>query len=547
MNVVDAIAHAMKTEGIDMLFAYPVNPLIEAAAKLDIRTVIVRQERIGLHMADAYSRLSSGDKIGVFCMQHGPGAENAFGGVAQAYSESVPILVIPAGYPRRLAHYYPNFNSTLNMQHITKWAEPITMGKAAPEVLRRAFFQLRNGRPGPVMLEVPLDVMNEEVPDNWKYVPSFSAKSAPAPDDVASAAKALASAERPVIYAGQGVHYAKAWDELKALAETWNIPVTTSIEGKSAFPENHPLSLGSGGRANSRQVKQYLNDADVIFGVGVSFALTAFGVPMPANKDGSKTLIHATLDPMDLNKDVPVQHGLIGDAKLTLQALSAEMESYSKAPAEQRAGEPEKIAAIRTQWHNEWLPKLTSNDTPISPYRVIAELDRLVDKDNVVITHDAGSPRDQTTPFWQSTAPLSYIGWGKTTQLGYGLGLAMGAKLAAPEKLCINVWGDAAIGFTGMDFETAVRENIPILSILFNNFSMAIEIPIMPVSQEKYGAIEISGHYADMAKAFGGYGERVTDPSDIVAALQRGIESTRNGQAALLEFITSQEIDISNE
>ena len=547
MNVVDAIAHAMKAEGIDMLFAYPVNPLIEAAAKLDIRTIIVRQERIGLHMADAYSRLSSGDKIGVFCMQHGPGAENAFGGVAQAYSESVPILVIPAGYPRRLAHYYPNFNSTLNMQHITKWAEPITMGKAVPEVLRRAFFQLRNGRPGPVMLEVPLDVMNEEVPDTWNYVPSFSAKSGPAPDDVASAAKALAGAQRPVIYAGQGVHYAKAWDELKLLAEAWNIPVTTSIEGKSAFPENHPLSLGSGGRANSRQVKQYLNDADVIFGVGVSFALTAFGVPMPANKDGSKTLIHATLDPMDLNKDVPVQHGLIGDAKLTLQALSAEMENYSKAPAEQRAAEPEKIAVIREEWRSEWLPKLTSDDTPINPYRVIAELDRMVDKDNVVITHDAGSPRDQTTPFWEATSPLSYIGWGKTTQLGYGLGLAMGAKLAAPQKLCINVWGDAAIGFTGMDFETAVRENIPILSILFNNFSMAIEIPIMPVSQEKYGAIEISGHYADMAKAFGGYGERVTDPNDIVAALERGIEATRNGQAALLEFITSQEIDISNE
>ena len=108
MKVVDAIAHAMKAEGIDVLFAYPVNPLIEAAAKVDIRTVIVRQERIGLHMADAYSRMSSGDKIGVFCMQHGPGAENAFGGVAQAYSESVPILVVPAGYPRRLAHYYPN-------------------------------------------------------------------------------------------------------------------------------------------------------------------------------------------------------------------------------------------------------------------------------------------------------------------------------------------------------------------------------------------------------------------------------------------------------
>ncbi len=543
MKVVDAIAHAMKAEGVDVLFAYPVNPLIEAAAKVDIRTVIVRQERIGLHMADAYSRMSSGDKIGVFCMQHGPGAENAFGGVAQAYSESVPILVIPAGYPRRLAHYYPNFNSTLNMQHIAKWIEPVTMGRAIPEVMRRAFFQLRNGRGGPVVVEVPLDVFGEDVPDSWEYIPAFSAKTAPAPDDVAAAAQVLAQAQNPIIYAGQGVHYAKAWDELKSLAETWNIPVTTSIEGKSAFPEDHPLSLGSGGRANPRPVKRFLEQADVILGIGCSFALTGFGVQMPKEK----TIIHATLDAMDLNKDVPAQHGLIGDAKLTLSALNSAMENHDKGPAAARAEIAQQIAALREEWLGEWMPKLTSNDTPINPYRVLWELNKLVDKDATIITHDAGSPRDQTTPFWEATAPLSYIGWGKTTQLGYGLGLAMGAKLAHPDKLCINVWGDAAIGFTGMDFETAARERIPILSILFNNFSMAIEIPIMPVSQEKYGAIEISGNYADMATAFGGYGERVTDPSEIVAALERGIAATREGKPVLLEFITDQEITISNE
>lgn len=543
MKVVEAIAKALKAEGVDILFAYPVNPLIEAAAAEDIRTVIVRQERVGLHMADAYSRLSSGDKIGVFCMQHGPGAENAFGGIAQAYSESVPLLVIPAGYPRRLAHYYPNFNSTLNMQHITKWVEPLTMGKALPEVLRRAFFQLRNGRPGPVLIEVPLDVFGDEVPDDWVYTPSYRARSAPDPADVARAAAVLAAAKRPVIYAGQGVHYAKAWESLRELAETWNIPVTTSIEGKSAFPENHPLSLGSGGRANPRQVKRFLADADVILGIGCSFALTGFGVGMPRGK----TIIHATLDPMDLNKDVPAQYGLVGDARLTLDALLAAMADHDRAPAAARADIATEIAAVRAPWRDQWRPKLEDAGTPINPYRVIAELDRLVDKSRTVITHDAGSPRDQLTPFWEATTPLSYIGWGKTTQLGYGLGLAMGAKLARPDHLCINVWGDAAIGFTGMDFETAVRERIPILSILFNNFSMAIEIPIMPVSQAKYGSTDISGHYADMARAFGGYGERVTDPNDIVAALRRGIAATERGQAVLLEFITAKEIEISNE
>ena len=544
MKVVTAIAKAMKAEGVEILFAYPVNPLIEAAAEEDIRTVIVRQERVGLHMADAYSRMSSGGKFGVFCMQHGPGAENAFGGVAQAFSESSPILVIPAGYPRNLAHYYPNFNSTLNMRNITKWAEPVTSGRSLPDVLRRAFFRLRNGRPGPVLLEVPADLWNnDEVPDDWQYVPSFTARSGPDPAAVTEAAQVLAAAQRPVIYAGQGVHYARAWAELKDLAEAWNIPVTTSIEGKSAFPENHPLSLGSGGRANPRAVKRFLADADVILGVGCSFALTGFGVGMPAGK----TIIHATLDPMDLNKDVPAQYGLIGDARLTLTALRDAMDGLDKTAAAARHDVPLQIAELRSAWLAEWEPKLDSNDAPINPYRVIAELNRLVDKDKTTITHDAGSPRDQTTPFWESTAPLTYIGWGKTTQLGSGLGFAMGAKLARPDHLCINVWGDAAIGFTGMDLETAARERIPILSILFNNFSMAIEIPIMQVSQAKYGSTDISGNYADMATAFGCYGERVTDPGDIVAALERGIAATQEGRPALLEFITDKERTISNE
>ena len=546
MQVAQAIAAILKQEGVKFIVGYPVNPIIEAAAEADIRTIIVRQERVGLHMADAVSRLSSGDDIGVFVMQHGPGAENAFGGVAQAYSESVPILVMPAGYTRRLAHYYPNFNSTLNMQHITKSAEPISMGKAVPEVMRRAFWQLRNGRGGPALVEVPLDVFREDVGD-MNYVPSYKTRTGPDPEAVASVASVLATAERPVIYAGQGVHYAKAWDELKQLAEDWGIPVTTSLEGKSAFPETHPLSLGSGGRAIPETVHTFLQDADVIFGIGCSFALTGFGVQMPKGK----TIIHATLDAKDLNKDVPAQHVMLGDAKLTLQALSGAMASLKADDARdamvttRKTEAPSTIQAMKSKWLSEWMPKLTSESAPISPYRVIWELNRLVDKDNTVITHDAGSPRDQLSPFWESTTPLSYIGWGKTTQLGYGLGLAMGAKLARPEALCINVWGDAAIGFTGMDFETAVRERLPILSILFNNFSMAIELPIMQVATEKYRSTDISGNYAQMAEAFGGYGERVEDPSQVVDALRRGIEATERGQAALIEFITEKELAVS--
>jgi len=537
----EAIARILKAEGVKYLFCYPLNPIIEAAAAVDIRPIVVRQERTGAHMADAFSRMTSGDDIGVFVMQHGPGAENTFGGVAQCYGESVPVLFMPAGYNRNVANYFPNFNSTLNMQHITKWAEPLTRGAEVVNVMRRAFTQLRNGRPGPVLVEVPWDVCSEAA-DISNYKPVFKTRTAPDPEHVKTAARELAAASKPVIYAGQGIHYSKAWPELKEIAELLNAPVTTSIAGKSAFDETHPLALGSGGHATSRMVYDFLYDADLIFGIGCSFAISSFATRMPQNK----RYIHATLDPVDLNKDIQAEIGMAGDAKLTLQALIAELKTLDLNKAKGRKDStPAAIAKVRSEWMAEWLPKLTSNQSPMTPYRVIHELNQLVDKSKVVITHDAGSPRDQLVPFWQATHPLTYIGWGKTTQLGYGLPLAMGAKLAKPDHLCINVWGDAAIGFTGMDFETAVRERIPILSILFNNFSMAMEIPIMKVSDGKYNTCDISGNYADMAKAFGGYAERITDPNDIVNALKRGIAATERGEAVLLEFITCKELAMS--
>jgi thiamine pyrophosphate-dependent acetolactate synthase large subunit-like protein len=540
MKVGDAIAEIMKREGIDLLFGYPVNHLIEYAAKADIRPIMVRQERVGLHMADAISRLSSGRRIGAFCMQHGPGTENAYGGVAQAFGESVPLLVLPMGYPRRLAYVAPNYNPTQSMRSVTKSAEPIMLPAEVPNILRRAFTRLRNGRGGPVLVEIPNDIWNEEVPEPLDYQPVFATRYGPDPEDVRRTARLIVEARRPVIYAGQGVHYARAWPELRALAEWIGAPVATSLGGKSAFPEDHPLALGSGGVAFPKTVHHFLHAADVILGIGCSFTETSFAIAMPKGK----RVIHATLDPDHLNKDVRAEIGLIGDAALTLAALLAEIKSLLPAPRD-AGGTAGEIKEMREGWLAEWMPRLTSNETPLSPYRVLWDLWHTVDVANTIITHDAGSPRDQLSPFWVSTEPLTYIGWGKTTQLGYGLGLAMGAKLAHPDKLCINVWGDAAIGFTGMDFETAVRERIPILSILLNNFSMAIELKVMPESTEKYRATDISGDYAAMARAFGGFGERVTAPEEIVSAIRRGIAATRAGQPALLEFITGKETRIS--
>ncbi len=347
MKVVDAVAHILKAEGVEYLFAYPVNHLIEAAAKVDIRTVIVRQERTGLHMADAISRLSSGQKIGVFGMQQGPGTENAFGGVAQAYGESSPILVLPMGHSRRENQVAPNFDPTLNFRHVTKSVESLTFPDTVVPVMRRAFNAVRTGRPQPAMVVMPNDLLQEEVPEPFEYTPTRAIRSGPDPDDVLRAVDMLLAAEHPVIYAGQGIHYAQAWDELVELAEHLQIPVTTTLSGKSAFPENHPLALGCANRSQPKGVMTYLREADLIFGVGCSFGFTPFGIRMPAGKK----ILHSTLDAKDVNKDVASDFALVGDAKLTLRAILDELDGAQRGPSAGVAAIwMQGIAAVKQEW-----------------------------------------------------------------------------------------------------------------------------------------------------------------------------------------------------
>ncbi len=236
MKVGEAIAEILKREGVDAIFGYPVNHVLESAACAGIRPIIVRQERVGLHMADALSRLTSGRKIGVFAMQHGPGSENSFGGVAQAYSESVPILVLPMGYARRRAQVDPNFNSVASMRSVTKSAEAITSPAEIPNVFRRAFSNLRNGRGGPALVEIPLDLFAEDVPEPFIYEPVVSTRYCPDPADVRRAAAALVEAKNLVVYAGQGIHYARAWESLKELAELLDAPRRDEPARKERVP-----------------------------------------------------------------------------------------------------------------------------------------------------------------------------------------------------------------------------------------------------------------------------------------------------------------------
>lgn len=531
-----AIARILKAEGTEYLFCYPHNPIIDVCAAHDIRPIVTRTERVLINMADGYSRMSSGRKVGVAAMQHGPGVENAFAGVAQAYGDNSPILVLPGTYERRALGVPPNFQAVHNYRSVTKWVAQVPFADRIPQLMRRAFTLLRSGRPGPVMLEVPVDVMDEPISGELDYRPFRVSRPQGDPRDVEEALNVLLSARAPVIVAGQGVLYAEAWDELREFAELVGVPVMTTLNGKGAFPEDHPLALGAGGRTRPLTVDHFLNKADVVFGVGTSFTRSAYIVPIPPGK----TLVQITIDEGDVNKDYPVSYGVIGDAKAVLSQLIGLARARLGGPRPSDAVR-EEIRAVKAEFLKTWMPRLTSDDTPISPYRVIWELMRNLDRRRTAITHDAGNPRDQMVPFYETLIPHGYIGWGKTTQLGTGLGLAMGAKLARPDLLCVNVMGDAAFGMVGMDFETAVRCRIPILTVVLNNNLMGGYEKYLPVATARYGARYVSGNYAKVAEGLGGYTERVEKPEDLAPAIRRAVAEVEAGRPALLEVMTREE------
>jgi acetolactate synthase-1/2/3 large subunit len=543
VKVVDAIARILKIEGAEFLSAYPTTPVIDAAAKAEIRPVLCRQERVGVGIADGYARVKNGKTLAAFCMQYGPGAENAFPGVATAYSDSTPMLLLPLGHPRERAQVFPLFSSARTFASVTKSVETLATAGQVVDVMRRAISTMRMGRPGPAMVEIPTDVASEDVPDALieAYRPVKVTAAGANVRDVEAAARVLRAARRPVIHAGQGVLYAEASAELVELAELLEAPTMTTMEAKSAFPEDHPLALGTGGPAVTGPTLQYLREADVVLGIGCSFTRHGMAVSIPPGK----TLIHATNDERDLNKNYAADHPLLGDARLVLRQFIEAIKALGGRPKEREHVRAE-LEQVRAAWLAEWAPTLTSSAVPLTPYRVMSEFIRTVDPREAIVTHDSGSPRDQLLPFYRAVSPRSYLGWGKSHALGTGLGLIIGAKLAAPHKFCVNFMGDAAFGMTGLDFETAVRSGIPILTVVLNNSAMAIEIPHLVVSHDKYGARDIGGRYADMARAMGGWSERVEKPDAIADAFARARKATENGQAALLEFITSQETRFSH-
>ena len=533
------IAKILKAEGVEWMSCYPEQKLIDKAAMEGIRPIITRQERAGVNMADGFSRVMNGKRIGVFTMQRGPGAENAFSGVAQAFADSVPLLVLPGGLERERVRVHPTFDSIDHYGGITKYSGYLNTVERISEIMRYAFSQLKHGRHGPVMLEIPDDVGQEEIPDDsFDYTPVREIRSAADPDEVRDLIAALLKASVPMLNVGQGVLYAEATDELLEFAELINVPVMTTLAGKSAFPENHALALGPGANSSTLMAAHFLKKTDFVLGMGTSFTKSGFNAPMPSGV----TLAQSTNCIDDINKDYSISYGAVGDAKIVLRQMIEEVKrQIGEHGRGDEKGVVDEIRKVKEAFIAEWSPRLNSDEVPISPYRVITELAKAVDVKNTIITHDSGYPREQLVPFWETISPRGYLGWGKSTQLGYGLGLALGAKMAAPDKQVINVMGDAAFGMAGLDIETAARSEIGILTVVLNNSVMTHYSSYMPYATERWGSNRFTGQYAKVADGLGAHAQKVETPDQIAPAIESAIEVTKTGRPALIEMITKEE------
>ena len=539
IDAATGIARILKQEGVQWVSTFPVCRVNNALGREGIPMLMMRDDRYAVAVADAFSRITAGRQIGVCTFQGGvnaAGMQYAYAGMAQAFEDGSPVLCITDGVPIGSSgnSQFDVFNS---MKTVSKWFGYIDTPERVPEFMRRAFTLLRSGRPGPVILAVPDPTGTyDETADPYRPVKGW--KSAPDPEDVSLAVDLLSQAQNPLIYAGEGVIYAGASEELLAFAELANAPVVTTLKAKGAFPENHPLFVGVRGD----HVTNYLNKSDLIFAVGSSLSPGRFshGIPNAA----SKTIIHCNVDDLHLNKVYPTAQAVIGDARHSLRALTDEMST--RPPRREKS--PEDVALEVKGERDAGLAKyreaMASDDQPINPYRVYAGLMEVLDPHNSFITHESGNTRDQLSTVYDTLVPRAFLGWGNVSTLGFGWAASVAARMDNPTRPAVTVTGEAGLGYMLGNLEVALRQKLGVTVAHISNGGFAGYGPGFwgpghdPFTHSVLGPDEV-----DMSKVIGDLGfhtERVADPSEVVPALRRALAANEANQPAYIEFLCSQ-------
>jgi tartronate-semialdehyde synthase len=579
MTSMAAAARILESEGVKHIFGIPgasILPFYRAVKDLGtIKHMVARHEEGAIHMADGYAR--SIGTVGVCAATSGPGASNFVTGLYTAQVDSIPILAITGQNIRAQLgrEAFQAVDIAELVKPITKKSYCVKDGAMVPWVLREAFKIMREGRPGPVLIDLPLDVQKEEIeydPETDEPLPIFRA--APGQKQVARALDMLLEAERPLMLLGGGVIIADASQEFRAVAEALQIPVVTTYMGKSGIPWNHPLMAGHVGiQCNTRSGNKVFLDSTVVFAVGARFNDRHTG-NISVYK-GNRKFIHIDVDPAQLGKNIMPDLGICADAKLTLKALLEEIKrrKIKAKPTELR------ISQLRAELER----KTDYDNIPIKPQRLFKEINAFFDEDTVFVTC-IGLNQIWSGQLQKISKPRHYLDCGGAGPLGWDLPASIGAKVARPDKQVVMVVGDFGFQFCMEELPTAVMYNIPFVCIVLNNgylglirqaekylYDMNYQVQIWYDSLRARESIEVTqmaaagrGARADVvdsgearlvpenqgrgfdfvkfAEACGTIGERVTDPSELKAAFKRGIES---GVPYVIDVILERETDCS--
>jgi len=539
IDVATGITRILKQEAVEWVSTFPVCRVNNGLGREGMPLLMMRDDRYAVAVADAFSRINAGSKIGVCTFQGGvnaAGLQVAYAGMAQAYEDGSPVLCITDGVPAG-ATENSQFDVTASLKSVSKWYGYLDKPERLPAFMRRAFTMLRTGRPGPVVLAIPdANAQYDEAAD--PYVPVKGSKSAPDPADVTAAVELLMKALNPLIYAGEGVIYAGASAELRSLAELANAPVVTTLKAKGAIPEDHPLLVGVRGD----QVDHYLNKSDLVLAVGSSLSPGRFshGIPNAVNK----TIIHATVDELHVNKAYPTAVSLIGDARFTLQALAKELSDKTSGQGRPPGNVAAEIKSARDQALAQYREAMASTDKPTNPYRVYAGLMEVLDPHQSFVTHESGNTRDQLSTVYETLAPRGFLGWGNVSSLGFGLAAVIAAKISFPQKHCVAVTGEAGLGYMMGNLEVPLRRKLGITIVHVSNGGFSGYGPgFWGEGHDPFTHTVLGYDEVDMSKVIGALGyhaERVTEPSEVVPALKRATAANDSGQPAYIEFVCSQ-------
>ncbi|MCC6888781.1 MAG: hypothetical protein IT536_09625 [Hyphomicrobiales bacterium] len=546
MKVAEAIASACVAEGVTLaagLAGTHISHVLDAIARREeIALIYARQERVALDIADGFARACG--RPAVVFTDSGPAAANLMGGLVNSWGDSTPVLFLaghvdlgtPASRDTKQIPFLDLFGP------VSKWSAMIESPAHAEELLRRAFMQLRSGRPGPVVLGIPHDIAAMEIGafDYRAVAAQPRLRCGADPPALRDAVALIAGAERPYLYAGAGVLVSEASAELVTLAELLTLPCATTLNGKSAFPENHPLALGIGGyvraRYNTLPAAQTADEADVILAVGCGFKYEATR-QKPAN--GVK-LIQIDIEPSEINRAQMADIALMGDAKVTLAQMAdcarATLPAARLQPVESRLAA---VEARKRRWDEVCAPVLTSGDVPINPFRVTRELSALVRPEDTIMLHDAGTVRGTVAHHYPAIRPRSFIGFGVQSSMGWSLGAAVGAKKAHPDKLVIAVIGEEALHETAVDIETSVRNDAPVLLLVKNNGRTADRMSgrSQRLTQARFHRpVDIQ----PLALALGAAAYRIDKPEEITPRLQAAIADVRGGRTTVVEVMTNR-------